>query len=99
MSEGGGLLRAERDPLSLAPERVPSDQRRVAFIAIGSFVAVFALYWPTTLSLFDRWQDTVHRTYTHGYFIVALSVWLVWRARAAYAEAPLRPFLPGAVVL
>lgn len=59
--------------------------------AIALVVLGFVLFWPTTLSLIEQWEDTVRRTYTHGYVIVALSLWLLWRNRSSWAQLELRP--------
>jgi exosortase A len=62
-------------------------QRWTAVAAIALVLLTFALLWPTTSSLMVRWEDTVRRTYTHGYLIVALSLWLLWRDRAMLPPA------------
>lgn len=59
--------------------------------AIGLVVLGFVLFWPTTLSLVEQWEDTVRRTYTHGYLIVALTLWLLWRNRSSWSQVELRP--------
>lgn len=59
--------------------------------AIALVVLGFALFWPTTLSLVEQWEDTVRRTYTHGYLIVALTLWLLWRNRSSWVQVELRP--------
>ena len=59
--------------------------------AIALVVLGFVLFWPTTLSLVEQWEDTVRRTYTHGYLIVALTLWLLWRNRSSWARVELRP--------
>jgi exosortase A len=91
--------------MEIAPRVGDSEPRRASdeadlarrWFAIGGIslvVLTFLLYWPTTLSLMGRWEDTVHRTYTHGYLVVAISLWLLWRQRA---DVPaLRPSLVGA---
>lgn len=66
-----------------------------ALIAIGLMILGFALFLPTTLSLNVRWQDTVARAYTHGYLIVAISLWLLWRGRAAWAQPRVKPSIPA----
>jgi exosortase A len=66
-----------------------------AFAAIGLVLAIFAAFWPTTASLMERWEDTVARTYTHGYLVVALALWMIWRDRARWGGGSARPFLPG----
>ncbi len=59
--------------------------------AIALVVLGFVLFWPTTLSLVEQWEDTVRRSYTHGYLIVALTLWLLWRNRGSWAQLELRP--------
>lgn len=71
---------------------------RIALI-FALFAAVLALYWPATQSLANYWTDVDRRSYTHGYLIAALSVWLLWRARGRIAAQPVRPMLLAAVVL
>lgn len=50
-----------------------------------------ALFWPTVQSLVREWENTDSLTYTHGYAVVAISVWLLWRAKPT--SAPLKPEL------
>lgn len=59
--------------------------------AVAAVVLGFVLFWPTTASLIEQWEDTVRRTYTHGYLIVALTLWLLWRNRDSWAQVELRP--------
>jgi exosortase A len=62
--------------------------------ALGAMALVvlgFVLFWPTTVSLIEQWEDTVRRTYTHGYLIVALTLWLLWRNRSSWSQVELRP--------
>jgi exosortase len=52
--------------------------------------AVLVLYWPASYSLGALWSDTEAETYTSGFLIGAIALWLLWRARAAFtAPAPL----------
>lgn len=82
---------------------VAADIRRVERVrSVGAIVLValpFLLFWPTTQSLLVRWQDAVHRTYTHGLLIVALALWLLWRSRARPMSEPIRAFVPGVALL
>ena len=59
----------------------------------------FAAFWPSTLSLAIRWEDVVHRTYTHGYLVLAISAWMLWRDRVSLAREMPRPFYPAAAVV
>src|SRR5687768_18302970 len=67
--------------------------------AIALVVLGFVLFWPTTLSLVEQWEDTVRRTYTHGYLIVALTLWLLWRNRRSWSQVELRPSVPAFVAV
>lgn len=67
--------------------------------AIALVVLGFVLFWPTTLSLVEQWEDTVRRTYTHGYLIVALTLWLLWRNRSSWAQVELRPSVLACVAV
>jgi exosortase A len=74
--------------------RVPTMSRIQNLRALGAITVVvlgFVLFWPTTLSLVEQWEDTVRRSYTHGYLIVVLTLWLLWRNRSAWAAVELRP--------
>jgi len=51
-------------------------------------VATVAAFWPTVASLVVHWEDTVSLSYTHGYAIVAVCAWLLWRARGRIAALP-----------
>ena len=73
--------------------------RRRAVVAISVVLLTFAAFWPTAASLMARWEDTVGRTYTHGYVVLVLSLWMIWRNRARWAAGAAAPFLPAAGVL
>lgn len=49
------------------------------------------LYAPTWASYFDAWNDTVDLGYTHGYLVLALCVWFLWRRRSRLAQASAWP--------
>ena len=69
------------------------------FIVLGSLILTAVLYWPTSLEIVDIWQDTVKRRYTHGWFVLAVTVWLIWRDRAQLASIQLTPPLGGWVLV
>lgn len=58
----------------------------MALLAIG-----LLLFWPTTATLIEQWEDTVRRTYTHGYLIAATTFWLLWRGRGSWAHVRIVP--------
>lgn len=68
-----------------------------AVVAMSLVVLGLLLFWPTTASLIEQWEDTVRRTYTHGHFIVAITLWLIWRNRASWSQLEIRPSLLACV--
>lgn len=85
-------------PSPLALRRLATLPLLRVGVAVGLLLLTFALLWPTTASLMVRWTDTVSRAYTHGYLVVAIALWLIWRRRAALASVPVR-FSPVAALL
>lgn len=81
--------------MDLASVNEPTaSARALSLRAAGSIAIVvlgFLLFWPTTTSLIEHWEDTVRRTYTHGYLLVAVVLWLLWRNRVLWADVPIRP--------
>ena len=55
-------------------------------------VVVAAVFWPSTAVLIQQWSDFVNITYTHGWLILAVCVWLVMRSGRAITAAPARPW-------
>ncbi len=60
-------------------------------IAVGLLAVIALVYWPSSVALDAEWRDTVDKTYTHGYLVLLISLWLMWRERARLDAAPLRP--------
>ena len=56
-------------------------------VALLAAVAV-AAFWPSMSALADLWSDPFRRTYQHGYLVVAIVVWLVYRERQRLAVLP-----------
>ena len=52
-------------------------------------------FWPAWQGLVGYWEDTHMLTYTHGYLILAVTVWLIWRDRDAIRDLRPRPWWPG----
>ena len=66
-------------------------QRRAAIYGLlGGLTAWLAgWYWTTATSI--EWMWSKNETYTHGYLIAPISLYLIWRRRATLARVPLRP--------
>jgi len=87
-------------PAEFATSRDPARIQNLRVLgAIVLVVLGLAVFWPTTTALIEQWEDTVRRTYTHGYLIVAITLWLLWRNRALWSHIELRPSVPAAVVV
>lgn len=84
-------------------DREPRVSARIqnlrAIVAMALAVLGFLLFWPTTASLIEQWEDTVRRTYTHGWLIVAITLWLLWRDRASWSQVDIRPSVLAGVAV
>ena len=75
-------------PAEVAAQTAGWDRLVVIF---GFWFAVALVYWPSAVALNGFWTDTVDKAYTHGYLVLAISLWLVVRDRRRVFAAPLRP--------
>lgn len=66
-------------------------------MVFGFWIAVAVLYWPSALGLDGLWRNTSEETYTHGYLILLISLWLVVRERKQLLAAPVKP-VPAALL-
>jgi len=63
-----------------------------ALLVLG--LAAMAVAYPATLgSFYDVWRGS--DTYTHCFFVIPITAWLVWRRRRDVARLAPTPFLPG----
>jgi exosortase A len=76
---------ADRPRARLAP-------RSVLAIAIA-LLAPFLFYFGTAKSIVAIWNNS--DTFAHGYIILPISLWLVWRRRANFAAFPPTPYWPA----
>lgn len=70
-----------------APPRLGSPMA----IVIAALTLTVLLYWPTSLEIAELWQDADRRLYTHGWLVLAVTVWLIWRDRAQLAQIRMTP--------
>ncbi len=77
-------------PISQAPAQA------FACVAAAMF-AVFALFAGTSVSMVETWQRS--ETYSHGFLVVPVVLWLIWRRRESLAATPIRPSWPILVVV
>lgn len=61
-------------------------------IVLGLWLSVALIYWPSAAALDLIWRGgSSGNSYTHGYLVLAASLWLLVRARARLQAAPIRP--------
>ncbi len=58
----------------------------------GLWIAAAVLYWPSAVALNALWTSFAQKEpFTHGYLVLLISLWLIWRDRKRLAAAPIRP--------
>lgn len=87
-----------QDRAVTANSRWRSNWRLAPVLAIGICVlGILALFWPTVASIVAIWIRS--ETFTHGFIVVPICLWLVWRRRETVASIPARPWWPGLAVI
>ena len=74
-------------------ERLAGPSLNTIAIFVLGLLTPFVIYFSTARSLVEIWNSS--ETYAHGYIILPVSLWLIWRKRALLAAAPIQPFWPG----
>ncbi|MGB8433875.1 MAG: exosortase A [Burkholderiales bacterium] len=70
----------------------------VASIAPGLVVlGLIAVYWPTAESVEAIWRRS--ETFAHGYVVIPIVLWLIWRKRDVLSTMSPKPFWPGLVAV
>jgi len=68
-----------------APQNSVADTWRLPLILTGFLiVALLLIYFPTTASIVHIWNSS--ETFTHGYLILPISLWLVWRNKSHFYQ-------------
>src|SRR5262245_39473109 len=75
----------------------PADVRRVGVAVALTIATILAVYFETTASIEAIWRRS--ETFAHGYVVIPIVLWLLWRRRAALVQVPVRPFWPGLAVV
>lgn len=76
----------------------PAPLARASAVLIAlALLAPFALYFGTAASIVSIWNSS--ETFAHGYAILPISMWLIWRRRDRFATIPARPWTPGLALL
>ncbi|WP_295991402.1 exosortase A [Rugamonas sp.] len=85
----GAPAPAPRQPRAAAPG--------TALIVLLILLLPLAAYWHTAASIVAIWERS--DTYAHGYVILPITLWLVWRRRDALRQMPLQPCWPALAAL
>ena len=80
-----------------APAPAPALSASATFWIVLAFLAPFLFYFATARSIVDVWNSS--ETFAHGYIIVPISLWLIWRRRANFTALPPRPWWPALSML
>jgi exosortase A len=63
----------------------------------AALLAPFLFYVDTAQSIVSIWNSS--ETFAHGYIILPISLWLIWRRREIFSEMPPTPFWPALLLL
>ena len=85
------------EPAALARNPAPALSTFSILMLAIAFLAPFAFYFGTARSIVDVWNSS--ETFAHGYIIVPISAWLMWRRRANFSALPPTPWWPAIVLL
>lgn len=66
---------------------------------VMSILLVAGFYWDAAGTLFALWNNTDRMTYTHGWVIAAISMWLLFRAGRDVSVVRFAPSIAGSLVL
>ncbi|RZA31341.1 MAG: exosortase A, partial [Lysobacteraceae bacterium] len=76
----------------------PAAPARAGIVALAvALLAPILLFYGTALSMVNTWNSS--ETFAHGYVILPISLGLIWRQRAWFAQLPARPWWPGLVLM
>lgn len=80
-------------PLPTTAQQAARGANQAVLLAGLVIAALLALYAPTVTSIVAMWDSS--ETFAHGYVILPISLWLVWRRRACFAQYPAQPWWPA----
>ena len=75
-----------------ADTRLSNQAAAICAVALFACV-VIALYWRTSASIVAIWLRS--ETFTHGFVVLPIALWLVWRRRDVLSQIPAKPWWPA----
>ncbi len=85
----------------MSPDASRAGPGRGQVFVFAVLAVAVLLYWPGAVSLAELWTDLRGDTYTSGFLIAAISVWLLWRRRGELSPIALSApwHVPGLLAL
>ena len=87
--------------MSALPDSLPIAPRSTwllpGALTIGVLLVLVGMFWPTFHSMVEIWERS--ETFTHGFLIFPISVWLIWRKGDVLWQIRPRPDLRGLILL
>ena len=56
-------------------------------------LCILGIYWQTAVSIVSIWERS--ETFAHGFVVIPICIWLVWRRRTEIADIPAEPWWPA----
>ena len=84
-------------PVAPGAAALPSAPSPALALLVLAMLAPFALYYGTAASMVSIWNSS--ETFAHGYAILPISLWLIWRRRERFAQIPAVPYPPALLLL
>jgi len=90
-------MKRDLNPAMLDRRFFPSLATIPVVACLAAVGAIVALHWQTAASMVAIWSRS--ETFAHGFVIIPIFLWLVWRDRAKLAATPAKPWWPGLVIV
>jgi exosortase A len=82
---------------NIANHPSPSYKRLTVLAVVVALLLPFIAYFGTAKSIVAIWNSS--ETFAHGYVILPISLWLIWRRRENFHNMPPTPYWPAIVLL
>ncbi|MGO4381854.1 exosortase A [Pseudoduganella sp. RAF53_2] len=87
---------AAASPGTQGKAAAPNGMRNALLVAAVMLLPIL-IYWSTAASIVAIWERS--GTFAHGYVILPISLWLIWRQRDVLETLPVKPFWPGLILV
>ena len=84
-------------PGALHGDRPWQVARPVAMLLGATLLALLLMYLGTARSIVAIWNSS--ETFAHGYVILPIAAWLIWRKRDNFSLYPVQPYPPALLML